>query len=74
MVNIGQQRSNALECYAIIELQYPLLQCFIRNVDFVWGSTHLTIRASLPLVKYYVLKIYIQSHHIKKIFKEYFKE
>ena len=40
----------------------------------VWGSTHLTTRTNLPFVKYNVLKIYIQSHHIKKILKEYFRE
>ena len=39
-----------------------------------WGSTHLTTKASLPLVRCIALKIYIQSHHIKKSLKENFKE
>ena len=39
-----------------------------------WSSTHLTTRASLPYVKYDALNIYIRSHHIKKILKEYFRD
>ena len=31
-------------------------------------------RANLPLIKYDTLSIYIQSLHIKKILKEYFRE
>ena len=46
----------------------------VKGTQMVWGSAHLTTRASLPLVKYDAFNIYIQSHHINKILKEYFKE
>ena len=62
------------------------LQCTLKNVSFlchwgdsnpkqkVWNSAHQTTKANLPFIKCIALKIYSQSHHVKKILKEYFRE
>ena len=54
---------NALQC----TLKILLLLC-------CWRDSNPTTRASMPFVKYIALKIYIQSHHVKKILKENFRE
>ena len=75
-VNVGQWGQT---CYTAPRYSAPqkfqfLLLRGLEPKQKVWGSGHLTTRASLPLVEYKALKIYIQSRHIKKILKEYFRE
>ena len=87
-ISAGQHRSMRynvpLQCTLVNALQCSA--CTLKNVSFlchwgdsnpkqkVWNSAHQTTKANLPFIKCIALKIYIQSHHVKKILKEYFKE
>ena len=80
-------RVKALQCSRYSKLQCTRYNSALSKMPFfcategiqtltqkVWGSAHQTTRASLPFVKCIALKIYIQSHHVKKILKENFRE